>query len=101
MIYTTNAIESLNYRLRKVTRARGDFPNDEAAIKLLYLAICNLEKKWTMSPTLLEPSHSPVRDHVQRTTAGLTGSRLHRNQDRLIFLQQRTSNVPRPEPPDS
>jgi putative transposase len=50
VIYTTNAIESLNYRLRKVTRARGHFPNDEAAIKLLYLAIRNIEKKWTMAP---------------------------------------------------
>jgi putative transposase len=50
LIYTTNAIESLNYTLRKVTRARGHFPNDEAAVKLLYLAIRNIEKKWTRQP---------------------------------------------------
>jgi len=50
IIYTTNAIESLNFSLRKVTKARGHFPNDEAAFKLLYLAIRNMEKKWTRQP---------------------------------------------------
>jgi putative transposase len=48
IIYTTNAIESLNNGLRKVTKNRGSFPTDEAAIKLLYLALKNLMKKWTM-----------------------------------------------------
>ncbi len=47
-IYTTNAIESLNNSLRKVTKNRGAFPNDEAAIKLLYMALRNVMKKWTM-----------------------------------------------------
>jgi putative transposase len=47
VIYTTNAIESLNMSLRKVTKARGSFPNDEAVCKLLYLALRNIEKKWT------------------------------------------------------
>jgi len=45
IIYTTNAIESLNYQLRKVTNARGSFPNDAAALKLLYLAIRNINQK--------------------------------------------------------
>ena len=45
MIYTTNAIESLNYQLRKVTKNRGHFPNDDAVVKLLWLAICNIEDK--------------------------------------------------------
>jgi transposase-like protein len=45
VIYTTNAIESLNYQLRKVTKNRGHFPNDLAAVKLLWLAICNIEDK--------------------------------------------------------
>jgi len=45
VIYTTNSIESLNYQLRKVTKNRGHFPNDEAAVKLLWLAICNIEDK--------------------------------------------------------
>lgn len=47
-MYTTNAIESLNMSLRKVTKNRGSFPNDEAAFKLLYLALNNASKKWTM-----------------------------------------------------
>jgi len=45
VIYTTNAIESLNYQLRKVTKSRGHFPSDDAAVKLLWLAICNIEDK--------------------------------------------------------
>ena len=47
-IYTTNAIESTNMSLRKVLKNRRSFPNDEAALKLLYLAIRNASKKWTM-----------------------------------------------------
>ena len=41
MIYTTNAVESLNRSLRKIIKTRGSFPSDEAAMKLLYLAIQN------------------------------------------------------------
>ncbi len=48
VIYTTNAIESLNSSLRKVTKNRNSFPNDEAVIKLLYMALQNIMKKWTM-----------------------------------------------------
>jgi putative transposase len=47
-IYTTNAIESVNFSLRKLTKIRGSFPNDEAAIKLLYLGLRNITKRWTM-----------------------------------------------------
>ena len=46
IIYTTNAVESLNFSLRKVTKNRGSFPSEEAAFKLLYLALRNLSKKW-------------------------------------------------------
>jgi putative transposase len=45
VIYTTNSIESLNYQLRKVTKNRGHFPSDDAARKLLWLAICNIEDR--------------------------------------------------------
>ena len=48
MISTTNAVESLNYSLRKIIKNRSLFPNDEAVFKLLYLALKNIEKKWTM-----------------------------------------------------
>jgi putative transposase len=46
VIYTTNAIESLHMTLRKVIKTRGSFPNEEAARKLLYLALRNVAKKW-------------------------------------------------------
>jgi len=45
IIYTTNSIESLNYQLRKIIKNRGHFPNDDAVIKLLWLAIRNIEDK--------------------------------------------------------
>ncbi len=47
-IYTTNAIESVNMSLRKVTKNRGAFPHDESLLKLLYLALQNISKKWTL-----------------------------------------------------
>jgi len=52
VIYTTNAIESLNMSIRKVIKNKRVFPSDEAALKLLYLALKNISKKWTM----------PIRD---------------------------------------
>lgn len=48
VIYTTNAVESLNMSLRKIIKTRGGFPNEEAALKLLFLALRNAAKKWTM-----------------------------------------------------
>jgi transposase-like protein len=50
MIYTTNAIESLHMQLRKVLKNRGHFPSDESAIKLIYLALRNVTKKWNKPP---------------------------------------------------
>jgi putative transposase len=47
-IYTTNAIESMNMTLRKVLRNHRTFPTDESAMKVIYLAINNISKKWTM-----------------------------------------------------
>jgi putative transposase len=47
-IYTTNAIESLNFQLRKIIKTRGHFPSDDAAFKLLYLALSRAQEKWTM-----------------------------------------------------
>ncbi|CAH2602617.1 transposase [Rhodovastum atsumiense] len=48
ILYTTNAIESLNAKLRRAVRARGHFPNDDAALKLLFLVLNRAEKEWTM-----------------------------------------------------
>lgn len=52
VIYTTNAIESINMSLRKIIKNRGSFPTDEAALKLIYLALQNIARKWSM----------PIRD---------------------------------------
>ncbi len=50
LLYTTNSIEALNSRLRRAVRARGHFPTDEAALKLLFLVLNRAEKEWTMPP---------------------------------------------------
>ncbi len=52
VIYTTNAIESVNMSLRKITKNRGSLPSDEALLKLFYLALRNISRKWSM----------PIRD---------------------------------------
>lgn len=50
IIYTTNAIESLNMQLRKIIKNRGHFPSDEAATKLLYVALRDIHTKWKSIP---------------------------------------------------
>ena len=50
ILYTTNAIEALNSKLRRAVRARGHFPTDEAAMKLLFLVLNRSEKEWRMAP---------------------------------------------------
>ena len=49
LIYTTNPVESFNSKIRKITKTKGSFPTEDALFKLLYLAIVDIEKKWTMS----------------------------------------------------
>ena len=50
ILSTTNAIESLHMQLRKIIKTRGHFPTDEAAVKLLYLAIRNIQQRWSTAP---------------------------------------------------
>jgi transposase-like protein len=50
LVVTTNAIEALNSKLRRAARARGHFPSDEAATKLLFLVLNQYEKEWIMPP---------------------------------------------------
>lgn len=50
ILTTTNAIESLHMQLRKILKTRGHFPNDEAATKLVYLALRNIHKRWNAAP---------------------------------------------------
>ena len=60
IIYTTNAIESLNRVIRKTTKTRGSFPTDAAATKLIYLAIRNFEKAGAASENGLPPETSSL-----------------------------------------
>jgi putative transposase len=48
VIYTTNAIESLNRSLHKVIKTKGAFPNEASILKIFYLTLANISKKWTM-----------------------------------------------------
>jgi transposase-like protein len=48
VVYTTNAIESMNFTIRKVIKNRQSFPTNEAAMKLIFMALQNISKKWTM-----------------------------------------------------
>ena len=50
IIYTTNAIESLHSQVRKTIRNKGHFPSDDAAIKLIYLALRQIKAKWKQPP---------------------------------------------------
>jgi transposase-like protein len=50
VIYTTNAIESLNMSLRKIIKTRAAFPSEQAAVKLLYLALKNVVRHWHDKP---------------------------------------------------
>ncbi len=55
-LYTTNALENVNRQIRKVTKTRGQFPNDDAALKLIWLAVRNLTARWTRG----EPHWKPA-----------------------------------------
>jgi transposase-like protein len=50
LIYTTNVIDSLHLRLRKIVKNCGHFPSDEATTKLLFLGFRNITKDWSMPP---------------------------------------------------
>lgn len=56
IIYTTNALESVHAQLRKIIKTRGHFPTDEAATKLIWLALRNITAKWARGPTHWKPA---------------------------------------------
>ena len=56
VIYTTNALESLNARVRKIIKTRGHFPNDEAATKLIWLALRNITAAWARTSPAWRPA---------------------------------------------
>jgi putative transposase len=70
LLYTTNSIESLNYQLRKVTKARGHFPTDDAAVKLLWLAIINIEDKRARERAARREQDGKRHDQPQRLIEG-------------------------------
>jgi putative transposase len=68
IIYTTNAIESLHVQLRKILKSRGHFPSDEAATKLIYLAIRNIIRRGGKNPPAhLEAGCDPICHPIRRT----------------------------------
>ena len=78
ILYTTNAIEALNAKLRRAVRVRGHFPNDDAAMKLLYLVLNRGEKEWKMPPREWFDGQDPIRRRLRRALhtghGGLIGS---------------------------
>jgi hypothetical protein len=80
VIYTTNAIEALNRQLRKAIKTKGHFPNEEAARKLIYLAVTNAVPAWTRTPQL-DDSTAGVQDPLRRPPTRL--NRLHSKSDTL------------------
>ena len=83
MTYTTNAIEALNRQLRKAIKTKGHFPTEQAARKLIYLAVTNAVPAWTRTPN--------------RTTA-LLAFKIHfgdRLPDRTAYTESRTPSTRR------
>jgi putative transposase len=76
VIYTTNAIESVNARLRKIIKTRGHFPSDDAATKLIWLALRNITEDWGRAGQQLEISDEPIRDPLRRSVH-TTGAKWH------------------------
>src|SRR5262245_49077739 len=56
LIYTTNALESVHAQLRKIIKTRGHFPHDDAATKLIWLALRNITAKWERTPSYWRPA---------------------------------------------
>jgi putative transposase len=70
MIYTTNAIESVNMQVRKIIKTRGHFPSEEAALKLIFLALKNLTDKWSKpAPHWSEAARELAITYGERFTA--------------------------------
>jgi transposase-like protein len=65
IIYTTNAIESLNSVVRKAVRGRGHFPSDEAATKLIWLVLRNVQEKWVRPPVAWHAAMTQFAIHFQ------------------------------------
>ena len=71
LIYTTNAIEGFNRQLRKVTKSRTVFPSDESLLKMLYLAMMDIAKKWTGHRQDWGQIHSQLEIFFEERLSGL------------------------------
>ena len=75
LIYTTNAIEGFNRQLRKVTKAKSVFPTDDSLLKMLYLAMVDITKKWTGRRQDWSVIHAQLSIDLCRTHARIAGRR--------------------------
>ena len=71
LIYTTNAIEGFNRQLRKVTKAKTVFPSDDSLLKMLYLAMMDITKKWTGHRQDWGQIHSQLEIFFEERLSGL------------------------------
>ena len=74
LIYTTNTIEGFNRQLRKVTKSKSVFPTDDSLLKMLYLAMIDITKKWTVYALRILPWGS-ISSMIRMTT----GLKYYRN----------------------
>lgn len=95
MIYTTNAIESVNMSLRKTAKNRGAFPSDEALLKTVLPGTPEYQQKMVDADSGLEGRAKPLYHPVQGPDAAtLTETRLHKNPDTLQLGQLRVRQSP-------
>ena len=76
LIYTTNAIEGFNRQLRKVTKSKSVFPTDDSLLKMLYLAMMDITKKWTGQRQDWGVIHAQLAVYFSGLDAGLSSSTL-------------------------
>ncbi len=84
VIYTTNALESVHAQLRKIIKTRGHFPNDEAATKLIWLALRNITATWERAATHVAPGHESIRDSLRRIALFRRRRKMHPRMDAAV-----------------
>ena len=81
VIYTTNALESVHAQLRKIIKTRGHFPTDEAATKLIWLALRNITAKWARASHDWRAGDESIRDSLRRSLFALDGVKCNARMD--------------------
>ena len=97
--YTTNAIESVNARLRKIIKTRGHFPSDDAASKLIWLALRNITADWGKAAHHWKEAMNSSRTCTRNASPGMPDGWLQATVTRLPLLcrstRQRKHNLDR------